>query len=368
MPQVPGKSALFILLTSLISFSCEKAFLDDRASDDPVANFDYLWKTLDEKYVYFHYKEIDWDEIYREFRPQIDHQTHEKELFRVMADMLFRFRDGHVNLYAPFETSRNFLWYMEHPANFNYNNIRRYYLGEEARHTGPLANAIIDSVGYVYYQSFGHDIREPDIDYLISDFAGLKGIVIDVRSNGGGSSRNSRILASRFADRKRLVAKHLYKRGPAHDDFFDPVDQYLEPAGPLQFTGPVVVLMNRYSFSASNDFILKMQSLPHVTLMGDHSGGGGGIPLDNELPNGWLFRFSGTKTLAPDGFNVEHGIAPDVRINLHGSAEALGRDNIIDSAIKLISEKAETAANSGESPLPGKTTQIQARDAFFQRP
>ncbi len=334
-----GKKHFFILVVlALLGGACEKVWMDDLASDDPVKNFEYLWKTLDEKYVFFEYKDINWDSIYHEFRPQVTHAMKQEDFFYLMDDLLFLMKDGHVNLYSQFGSSRSHTWFMESPLNFNRTNIFQTYLGIDASHSGPFVSQVIDSVAYIYYESFSSEIKANDIDALIRDYSDLNGIIIDVRSNGGGSSRNGRILASRFADKTRHVSNHLYKRGPAHDDFHEPFAQYLSPEGAQQFLKPVVILMNRFSYSATNDFILKMSALPHVTLMGDKSGGGGGIPVDKELPNGWLLRYSATMTLDPEGFNVEHGIQPDVRINLRVSFEVHGRDNILEYAIRYINE------------------------------
>jgi hypothetical protein len=331
------KRIVFFALIFIITLpACEKAFMDDHASADPFVNFDYLWETLDKKYSFFEYKEIDWNEIRNNYRARIHADMSDQELFNILSQMLYELRDGHVNLTTPFDRSRNWDWYLDHPANFNKNVIDRYYLGKNRRITGPLVNREIDSIGYIYYDSFAKEIKPEHIDFLIQDFAGLKGMIIDVRSNGGGSSGNSRILASRYADKRRLVSLRLVKRGPSHDDFYDPLEEYLNPAGPTQFTKPVVVLMNRLSYSATNDFILKMAALPHVTLIGDQSGGGGGIPVDNELPNGWQFRFSATITLAPDGFNVEHGIPPDIYVELDPQLEVYGIDTIIEFAKEYI--------------------------------
>ena len=41
---------------------------------------------------------------------------------------------------------------------------------------------------------------------------------------------------------------------------------------------PIVVLVNRHSYSATNFFSAYMSTLPNVTLIGDQSGGGGGVP------------------------------------------------------------------------------------------
>lgn len=331
-----NRIVIIALIFTITLPACEKVFMDDPASTDPFVNFDHLWETLDKKYSLFAYKEIDWNEIRNFYRPMIYHGMTEQELFDVLSQMLYELRDGHVNLTTPFDRSRNWDWFLDYPPNFNKNIIDRYYLGKSRRFTGPLANRVIDSIGYIYYDSFAKEIKPEHIDFLIQDFAELKGIIIDVRSNGGGSSANSRLLASRFADKSRLVSLRLVKRGPTHDDFYDPREEYLSPDGSLQFTGPVVVLMNRLSYSATNDFILRMSALPHVTLIGDQSGGGGGIPVDDELPNGWQYRFSTTITLAPDGFNIEHGIPPDIYVELDRQLEVYGIDTIIEFAKEYI--------------------------------
>lgn len=333
------RKAFFYLLIGLATTSCDKLLLEDGASVDPYANFDHLWETLDRKYAFFTYKDIDWQQLGDTYRGQLHAGMDEQALFDVLAAMLYELRDGHVNLESPFDRSRHWDWFLDFPPNYNRNIIDRNYLGKQARYTGPLANTVIQDIGYIHYSSFAEALREEHIDFLIDDFKNLKGIIVDVRSNGGGSVANSRMLASRFADRPRRVMQLLVKRGVAHDDFYPPLVETLEPAGDIQFTRPVVVLMNRLSYSATNDFILKMSAFPHVTLIGDQSGGGGGIPVDNELPNGWQFRYSTTITLSPNGFNVEHGIEPDIYIEMNPHDEANGIDSLIQYALAYILAK-----------------------------
>ena len=59
----------------------------------------------------------------------------------------------------------------------------------------------------------------------------------------------------------------------------------------------VVVLTNRHSYSATNDFVNSMRCFPNVTLVGDKTGGGSGLPFSSELPNGWGVRFSASPHL-----------------------------------------------------------------------
>lgn len=82
-----------------------------------------------------------------------------------------------------------------------------------------------------------------------------------------------------------------------------------------------------------------MKGLPLVTIMGDITGGGGGLPMSSELPNGWGVRYSSTQTLDFDGNHIEHGIAPDYFVSLKPEDVARGEDTLIESAIRYINER-----------------------------
>lgn len=327
---------LFVLLQLLLS--CEKAFIENDMANTHENNFELLWTTIDGKYSFFEYKNINWDSIYHVYKPKINNGISERQFFDILASMLFELRDGHVNLYSDFDSSRNWDWHTSYPVNFNLTLLNFYYLGLEYLSTGPFMSTVRDSVGYVYIASFAEQVSDQDIDVIIEKYSGLKGIVIDVRNNSGGRNNNGKIIASRFADKKRLVSWYRYKTGPGHGDFSEPQPNYVRPEGKIQFTKPVVVLTNRRTYSATNDFVLIMTAFPHVTIMGDKTGGGGGTPYDHELLNGWRYRFPRTQTLAPNGFNVENGIDPNINVNLTRNDEERGIDTIVEAAIKFITE------------------------------
>lgn len=322
------------ILLSVCSMSCEKIFLGKDPANDPVSNFESMWETLDKKYSFFSLKKIDWDSVYTVYRPQIKQDMNNIELFNVLADMLFVLRDGHVNLTAPFNVSRNWQWYLNYPHNYDEEIVERNYLGENHFITGALRNQIIDTVGFIDYRSFANPVSKADLDFVLARFQNLKGIIIDVRDNGGGSPANAFEIAGRFTDKRRHVYSTLLKNGPGHDDFTESNKVYLEPEGDIRYTGQVVVLCNRKSYSATNDFLSIMTALPNVTIMGDTSGGGGGSPTGYELPNGWAYRFSATQTLLPNGWNTELGIPPDIRVGLDPADEANGVDSVIERALE----------------------------------
>lgn len=343
---------LSVFLILLMFSNCERLAIKEEPQPSNLETFDHLWNTVNEKYSFFIDKNIDWEAVRSEFRPKARAASNSIELFNILADMLFILEDGHVNLSAGIDLSRNWQWYLDYPSNFDFDLIERNYLvpSEDYQISGPLHNTIIDSVGYIYYESFSSDISTSLLDYILFKFLDerinsldgpVEGLVIDIRNNGGGSISNAFTLTNRFATDKIKVADWYYKDGPAHDDFTQAEEKFIEFEGDedLKFNKPIVVLINRSSYSSANFFASMMSFLPNVTLMGDETGGGGGLPINNELPNGWRYRFSSTRTIDANGHNIEFGVAPDIEVELTAEDRAAGVDTILEAAISYIKEK-----------------------------
>ena len=326
----------FVVSSIFLIVSCEKFIINKDDGNTPENNFELLWKKVDENYSFFELKGVNWDSIYRVYRPEIHNNISDQALFKIMADMLHELRDGHVNLYSDFDQSRNLEWYSGFPANFSYTLLADNYLVNDFKRTDNFIIKNFDSVGYILSETFAGNIESGEIDDLIDHLSEMKGIIFDIRNNSGGLSKNSEIVSSRFADHKRLVSYTLYKSGPGHNDFTPPQPNYVSPAGNRQYTQQVVLLTNRRTYSAANDFVISMSAFPHVTIMGDSTGGGGGTPYDYELFNGWRFRIPKTQTLSPEGFNIENGITPDIEVNMRTNDINRGIDTILEAAIEYI--------------------------------
>ena len=332
---------LFLLLIAgtFFTFSCEKALFEEEPANTPVKNFDQLWSTIDKKYAFFEYKSIDWDSIRRFYRPQVSKGMSRTQLFDVLSAMLGELNDGHVNLISEFDVSRYWDYYLDYPANFDYDLIQRNYLGDDYEITGPFKNIWLDNVGYIYYGSFQKSFNDSHINYLLTKYNDADGLIIDVRNNGGGYTSLIKDLAGHFTSEKYLYAKSYFQNGPAHDDFTSPDKKYIEPADGERWQKPIILLTNRRCYSATNTFVLAMKQLDHVTVLGDKTGGGGGIPISSELPNGWTYRFSASKKLSPDGFNIENGIAPNENVSMNENDMDNGKDTLIERAMDLLEQK-----------------------------
>ena len=165
-----------------------------------------------------------------------------------------------------------------------------------------------------------------------------KGLIIDIRNNGGGMITTAEKLASAFTDKKIHCGYMQHKTGPGHNDFSEPEKTYLEPSEGAIWLRPVVVLTNRGVYSAANHFVMLMRELPNVLVVGDKTGGGSGLPMSYTLPNGWVVRMSACPTLDKQGNSTEFGIEPDLKIDITSDDWNNGRDTMIETAKKIILE------------------------------
>lgn len=327
---------LRIFMVILFFSACEKAFIEANPANSPTANVKYLWNVINDHYPYFEYKKINWDSVGNVWIPRTSDTMGDVAVFRIMDSMLYTLRDGHVNIYGAFNFTRNWQWYLNAPDNYNSNLVERTYLNNAQWYTGPLVNRFLDSnrVGYVRYGSFSSTISDFDIDVIVNRFQNTKGIILDLRSNGGGSVANISQFASRFTDKRFLAWKEAEKSGSGKQDFTAYKETFIDPKGDKKYLKPVIILTNRRCFSATTLFVAAMLNLPNVKIIGDWTGGGGGAPSSTQLPNGWVLRYSATRTLTPDGFNIENGVPPTIKVDMLKADSDKGFDSIIERALK----------------------------------
>lgn len=327
------KYAILFLILPLLLLSCVKE--PELEPDTYEGNFRTLWKIIDTQYCYLDFKEIDWDAIYYRYYSRLPVITNESEFFNLLGDMLSELKDGHVNLYSPFDMSRYWAWYTAYPPNFNSDIIYSdRYLGKDYKIAGGIRYNKIDGgrVGYIYYGSFGNGFS--GMNYIFDYFSDCQSLIIDVRDNGGGSLNYSEALASYFFDQDTKTGYISHKTGPGHSDFSKPVALMTKAQTDLRWEKPVAVLTNRMSYSATNDFVNRMKSAPRAIVVGDKTGGGGGMPLSSELPNGWMVRFSACPMFDVEMKHTEWGIDPDYKVDLDTNDRA--SDAIIEEAIRLM--------------------------------
>ena len=332
-------SFLYFYIAAMLMVACVDT---EERPDTPTGNFEALWHIIDEHYCFFDYKQhvygLDWQEVYNKYKVRVNDNMSETQLFEVLCDMLGELRDGHVNLISSMDYGRYWAWHEAYPQNYS-DTLERRYLGTDYRIAGGMSYRILDdNIGYIRYASFASPVGEGNMDDCFSYLALCRGLIIDVRNNGGGELTTAERLAARFVQEKTLVSYMQHKTGTGHSDFSQLEARYLEPSSNLRWHKGVCVLTNRSVFSAANDFAVMMHALPNVKLVGDHTGGGSGMPMSSSLPNGWSVRYSACPIYDKNKQQTEFGIDPDVSVSLTDDATAAGIDLIIEKARELLTK------------------------------
>lgn len=337
---------LLLLFLSLVSiqFLCGcKSSPVSSESVDPEVNFDALWKGYDANYSFFEIKNINWDSLYTVYRPQVTSETVYPQLFQIMSALLANLKDGHVSLRTSMGTYSYTGWHSRYPTNFLGNAAVARYLSADFGTTASgymRYGKISADIGYLYIgPNLMGDVTtwSQAIDVIIDSLKGTQGIVVDIRSNGGGNDGLGNIVAGRFADQLRVYSYTRTRNGPKHSDFTDYQAHTVGPQGPRQFTSRVALLTNRGCFSSAEGTILMFRALPSVVIIGDTTGGGSANPIDLQLPNGWTYRVSHWIQYTAQKTVFEGiGLPPDIPVWISPADSAAGRDAILERAIQYL--------------------------------
>lgn len=330
------KKAFFFIFSLFLTINLSSCIDEEEYDDSPKGNFEALWKIINEHYCFFDYKAeeygLDWNEVYSRYSKQVDDGMSESQMFEVLGNMLSELRDGHVNMYASFDYARYWSWQEDYPSNFS-DTLQRRYLGTDYKiASGMKYRKLDDNIGYIYCGSFSNSIGEGNLDDILLSLATCNALIIDVRDNGGGLLTSAEQLAARFTDEELLVGYMQHKTGTGHNDFSAMEEQILKSSSGIRWHKPVAVLTNRSVYSAANEFVKYMKCCPDVTIIGDKTGGGAGLPFSSELPNGWSVRFSACPMYDKDKTITEFGIEPDHSVSLTDDDFMKGQDTIIEYA------------------------------------
>lgn len=330
---------LFIILLLMVSFSCNDLYLGKDPGNSALDTFEEFWQGVNLTWPAFESKRVNWDSLYAVYRPQVNSSTSNSDLTKILTALVNKLNDAHTNVFP--KNAAAFPSYPKYPSYFyGISWIKNYYIKNFKGNNAIAYGLINPSIGYIYIGTFANSSNQYEIiDTIIKEFGDVKGIIIDVRSNGGGNSGNSQAIASRFVDQNRVYAFSKWRIDRERNSLSDFYAAEIAPAGSGQFKNKVAILSNRYSFSATEDFLLMMKSLPQVIIVGDNTGGGSeSRPIMKELPNGWTYRVASRLVYDANKELISKGIAPNFKVQTTKADSLNGKDTIIEKAIFELSK------------------------------
>ncbi|HEY4787856.1 MAG TPA: carboxy terminal-processing peptidase [Bacteroidales bacterium] len=157
---------------------------------------------------------------------------------------------------------------------------------EETFAKSAIINDPSGKIGYLYLPKFYHDFKDMEngrscaedvaneIEKLKQE--NVKGIVLDLRNNGGGSLFDCVKMAGLFISKGPVVQVKSKTKSP----------QILEDTDPaIQYGGPLVIMVNSFSASASEILAAAMQDYHRAIIIGSNTFGKGTVQDQKDLDN-----------------------------------------------------------------------------------
>jgi len=199
-----------------------------------------------------------------------------------------------------------------------------------------------EGIVYVALNSFRSDKVVKQFDKIFEKVQQAKGLILDVRENGGGTTRNELIgflidkpvKGSRWRTRQYMP---VFRASGKEEKWYEGGHSLWEPRGERSFLGPVVVLIGPRTASAAEDFLIPLHESGRATLVGEKTAGTTGQPLYIRLPGGGGARICTKRETYPDGREfVGIGIVPDVEVYLSQEDIASGYDSVLERGLQVL--------------------------------
>jgi len=166
------------------------------------------------------------------------------------------------------------------------------------------------------------------ISDAIKSMGNVKGIILDLRGNSGGEIEG---MPDLFLYERTLLYLSRTRKGETKM-FFGP--------GADAYNGPLVLLIDQLSGSASELFAASLQELGRAVVVGERSPG---AVMESDLmilPGGAIFMYPVAQLATPEGTVLEgHGVIPDIEVGLDREMLIMGTDSQVESGIKYLENR-----------------------------
>ncbi|HYT05934.1 MAG TPA: S41 family peptidase [Gemmatimonadales bacterium] len=164
----------------------------------------------------------------------------------------------------------------------------------------------------------------PQFDRAFPDFAGVQGLVLDLRRAAGGKTDYAYRLLARLTGKPFAAARwrtpdhravfRAWNQPDSATTWYEPSPDTIHPRGDQpSYGGPLSVLASAITAGAAEDFLAAFRAANRGAIIGEPSAGSPGDAATFALPKSWTVQFSVTHHMAPDGSEFAGlGVRPDI--------------------------------------------------------
>ncbi|WP_406389005.1 S41 family peptidase [Streptomyces sp. NBC_00211] len=339
-------------------------------AEDPRTAFDVFWQTFEENYPFFASKGIDWHKVRDQYRPGVHAGTTRDELYAVFTEMVQPLYDAHVVV-----QDGDHHFYQVRPGTVVPSGeldseVKKFIVErdlKDARNLQDFAQGrityadlpggqgylrISGFAGYAGDRAYAAQLAELDraLDTVLSQerTRRLKGLIIDLRINGGGDDALGLHIAERLTDTPYLAYSKRARNDPADPtQHTRPQPAYVTPAQGPHYTGPVAVLTGGSTVSAGETFTQALMDRPDKTVrIGQPTQGVFSDVMVRKLPNGMSAGLPNEEFLTRSGRTFDGtGIPPHLTEPVFTKDEFdKKRDSAFDRAVNVLRKTGVTAS------------------------
>ncbi len=305
------------------------------------AAFDQLWHEFDERYPMFILRpEVDWAKVRNEFRPVALNSKSAYEFALVCADMLQPLRDLHISL----KVGQASLPVFDRPHQGNANPAAHRRLLKPVFAQLDQRSAVQwaitrDKIGYLAIYRWDRPDILGSCEEALEQMRATRGLIVDVRLNGGGNESIARGLAGRFLAKEFIYAYSRFRNGSQHTNLTAKIARVAIPRGPWRYDRPVVLLIGQKCMSSNESFISMMTGASNVTTMGERTCGSSGNPKPVSLPLDITVTLPQWIDYLPNGLPLdERGIEPQIQFRPTPGAFEGDRDDLLKAALERLQQ------------------------------
>lgn len=185
-------------------------------------------------------------------------------------------------------------------------------------------------IGYLRLRLFGtYTAQELETALARLRRQGARGILLDLRNNGGGYIDAAVGVVGLFTEPGSLVVYTEDRNGQRRD---------YNSSAPGGVDVPVVALVNRYSASAAEITAGALRDYGLATLVGDTTFGKGSVQQLYPFPNGAALKLTTARFFTPAGAAIDHhGLEPAVKVEMEPRLVGkIDRDKQLQQALQVL--------------------------------